>query len=127
MQSATLSRTQGVLLLWFFLAVTAHAADPLGPSDAVNHIGEEATVCGEVSGAKYSDHRQRKPTFIDFGPPHPNQFFTALIWGEYREKFDYLPESLLGKTICVSGTITEHKGRPEIKVRDPSQIDVISD
>ena len=127
MQSATFSRTQGVLLLWFFLAVTAHAADPLDPSDAVNHIGEEATVCGDVSGTKYSDHRKRKPTFIDFGPPHPNQHFTALIWGEYRDKFDYVPESLLSKRICVSGTITEHKGKPEIKVTEPSQIRVVSD
>ncbi len=111
------------------LAVTGPscAADTLGPADAASRVGEEATVCGEVSGAKYSDHRKGKPTFIDFGPPHPNQFFTALIWGEYRGKFDYVPESLLGKTICVSGTITEHKGRPEIKVRDPSQIEVMSD
>jgi DNA/RNA endonuclease YhcR with UshA esterase domain len=35
---------------------------------------------------------------------------------------EYVPESLLGRTICVSGTITEHKGRPEIKVSEPSQI-----
>ena len=104
-----------------------YAAEALDPSAAVNHVGEEATVCGEVSGTKYSDHRKRKPTFIDFGPPHPNQHFTALIWGEYRDKFDYVPESLLGKRICVSGTITEHKGKPEIKVTEPSQIGVVSD
>ena len=127
MKSGILSRTYTGLLLCSFVASAPQAGDPLDPSDAVNHIGEEATVCGEVSGAKYSDHRKRKPTFIDFGPPHPNQLFTALIWGEYREKFDYVPESLLGKTICVSGTITEHKGRPEIKVTEPSQIRVTSD
>ena len=114
-------------LICLLAAAPVHAADPLDPADAANHVGEEATVCGEVSGAKYSDHRERKPTFIDFGPPHPNQVFTALIWGEYRDKFDYVPESLLGKRICVSGTITEHKGKPEIKVTEPSQIRVMSD
>ena len=103
------------------------AADALDPEEAASHVGEEATVCGEVTGAKYSSHRERKPTFIDFGPPHPNQHFTALIWGEYRDKFDYVPESLFGKTICVSGTITEYKGRAEIKVSDPSQIRVMVD
>ena len=108
-------------------AATANAADPLDPADAVNHIGEDATVCGEVTGAKFSSHRKRKPTFIDFGPPHPNHLFTALIWGESRDKFDYVPESLFGKTICVSGTITEHKGKPEIKVSEPSQIRVMDD
>ena len=106
-----------------FIAV----ADPIAPADAASHIGEEATVCGEVTGTKFSDHRKRKPTFIDFGPPHPNQAFTALIWGEHRGKFDYDPESLLGKTICVSGTITEFKGKPEIKVSEPSQIRVMDE
>jgi DNA/RNA endonuclease YhcR with UshA esterase domain len=124
-----ISMLVNAVVVTVFLSSTgpSRAADTLDPSDAVEHIGEEATVCGEVSGTKYSDHRKRKPTFIDFGPPHPGQHFTALIWGEYRDKFDYVPESLLGKTICVSGTISEHEGRPEIKVSDPSQIEVMSD
>lgn len=116
-----------LFLSGLLLAGTVLAADTLDPADAAAHVGEEATVCGEVTGAKFSSHRKRKPTFIDFGPPHPNQLFTALIWGEHRDKFDYVPESLLGKTICVSGTITEHKGKAEIKVSDPSQIRVIED
>jgi DNA/RNA endonuclease YhcR with UshA esterase domain len=90
-------------------AVVGYTADTLDPADAADHIGQEATVCGEVTGAKFSSHRKRKPTFIDFGPPHPNQQFTY------------------GKTICVSGTISEHKGKPEIKVSDPSQIQVMGD
>jgi DNA/RNA endonuclease YhcR with UshA esterase domain len=114
-----------VVVVSLLAAAFAFAADPLEPADAASHVGEEATVCGEVTGAKYSSHRQRKPTFIDFGPPHPNQHFTALIWGEYRDAFDYVPESLLGKTVCVSGKITEYKGKAEIKVSDPSQIRVV--
>ena len=122
------SRTCGLLVLADFLAErVSSAAETLDPAAAASHVGEEATVCGEVTGAKYSDHRQRKPTFIDFGPPHPNQHFTALIWGEYRDRFDYVPESLLGKTICVSGTITEYKGKAEIKVSDPAQIRIMAD
>jgi len=110
-----------------FVAVIslAQAADTLAPGQAASHVGEHATVCGEVTGTKFSDHRKRKPTFIDFGPPHPNQLFTALIWGEHRINFDYDPLTLLGKTICVTGTITEFKGKPEIKVSDPAQIRVI--
>ena len=117
----------GACIALLLAAATVRAADTLEPAEAAAHVGEEATICGEVTGAKFSSHRKRKPTFIDFGPPHPHQHFTALIWGEYRDKFDYVPESLMGKTICVSGTITEYKGRAEIKVSDPSQIDVMTD
>ena len=74
------TRIVGPLVIAAVLAAGAtFAADALDPAEAANHVGEEATVCGEVTGAKYSDHRKRKPTFIDFGPPHPNQIFTALI------------------------------------------------
>ena len=103
----------------------ARAADPIDPADAASHVGEEATVCGDVTGTKFSDHRKRQPTFIDFGPPHPNQLFTALIWGEHRGNFDYDLLTLLGRTICVSGTITAFKGKPEIKVSEPAQIRVL--
>ena len=128
MQSRELHRAAvGIALSILFAANAILAADALDPADAASHVGEEATVCGKVTGAKFSDHRKRKPTFIDFGPPHPNQLFTVLIWGEHRDKFDYVPESLLGKTICVSGTITEYKGKAEIKVTDPAQIEVVGD
>ena len=128
MTRKTLSRMNGLLVIAAFLAAgVTSAADTLDPAEAASHVGEEVTVCGEVTGAKYSSHRKRKPTFIDFGPPHPNQFFTALIWGEYRDKFDYVPESLFGKTICVSGTISEYKGKAEIKVSDPTQIRIMED
>jgi hypothetical protein len=122
------SRICGALLLsGLLLAPTVFAADTLDPAAAAAHVGEEATVCGEVTGAKFSSHRKRKPTFIDFGPPHPNQLFTALIWGEHRDKFNYVPESLLGRTICVSGMITEYKGKAEIKVSDHSQVRILND
>jgi hypothetical protein len=123
-----INRMHTWLALTCLLAAAAvKSAEALDPADAANHVGEEAPVCGEVTGAKFSSHRKRKPTFIDFGPSHPNQLFTALIWGEYRDRFDYAPESLYGKKVCVSGTITEHKGKPEIKVSEPSQIRLMDD
>lgn len=105
------------------VAAVLHAADVLAPADAAKHVGEEATVCGVITAAKFASHRKRSPTFLDFGPPFPNQEFTVLIWGADRDKLGYAPESLAGERICVSGTITEFKGKPEIKVTEASQID----
>jgi hypothetical protein len=33
-----------------------------------------------------------------------------------------LTEAVVGRTVIVTGVVTEYKGRPEIKVTDPSQI-----
>ena len=46
-----------------------------------------------------------------------------MIWGDARPKFKIPPEQFKGQTICVSGTITVYKGKAEIEVSQPSQIE----
>jgi DNA/RNA endonuclease YhcR with UshA esterase domain len=91
-------------------------------NEALAHIGEDATVCGVVASAKYASSSKGKPTFLNLDRPYPNHVFTAVIWGEDRDDFPYVPESLDGKRICVNGTIKPYKGRAEIIVDDPDQI-----
>ena len=89
--------------------------------DAIHHIGEDAVVCGRVASAKYIS-TGRRPTFLNLDQPYPNQVFTALIWEPTRALFSFPPETLAGKSICVSGRISEYKGKAEIVVEKPSQI-----
>jgi hypothetical protein len=50
-------------------------------TDAKPHVGEQATVCGDVSGIHYASRTKGEPTFINLDKPYPNQVFTILIWG----------------------------------------------
>ncbi|MGA2402148.1 MAG: hypothetical protein ABSG91_10625 [Syntrophobacteraceae bacterium] len=60
---------------------------------------------------------------INLDNPYPNQVFTVLIRGSDRGKFEKPPETLFsGKEICVSGMIQSYQDRPEIIVKEPSQI-----
>ena len=102
------------------------AADNLKPIDAVNHVGEQAEVCGKVASATFSTRSKGKPTFLNLGIAFPNHVFTVVVWGNVRPKFSYAPESLEGKTICVQGLITEYQGKPQIVVSGPSQLRIIS-
>jgi len=95
-----------MLGLW---AVSA-AATTLGPEDAKGHIGETATVCGVVASAEYEADEQNQPTLLDLGKPHPNAIFTAVIYGENRQKFGTPEISLRGKRICVTGQISDYQG-----------------
>lgn len=89
------------------------------------HVGEAARVCGRVVDASYVPRVDGQPTFLNFGSPHPNQDFTAVIWGEVRDRFEALPEDLYGgRRICVTGRVELHEGTPQIEVRSPEQIDV---
>jgi len=97
-------------------------AGRISAPEASAHIGDHATVCGVVASANYATRSRGKPTFLNLDRPYPNHIFTAVIFDDYRSRFDYPPESLAGKRICVSGLVEEYKGRPQIKVKRPDQI-----
>jgi DNA/RNA endonuclease YhcR with UshA esterase domain len=45
-----------------------------------------------------------------------------VIYGENRAKFGTLETSLLGKRICVTGQISDYRGKPEIVLIKPNQL-----
>ena len=95
------------------------------PADAGKYVGEKKTVCGMVASATYAVRTKGQPTFLNLDQPYPNQIFTVLIWGSDRKKFSDPPETFYkGKTICVTGLIKSFRGKPEIIVKDPSQIGI---
>ena len=104
--------------LWGFSA----GAASISPADAASHIGENATVCGLVTSAKYAANSRAQPTFLDMGQPYPNEAFTAVIFGTDRAKFGEPEATLSGKRICVTGQVRNYRGKPEIIVSDPSQL-----
>ena len=92
------------------------------PKQAQDYVGKKVTVCGEVSNIFYYERGKGSPTFIDMGGNYPNQEFDVVIWEENRKKFSYDIESLEDSKICVTGRIKEYRGKPEIVVSNPTQI-----
>ena len=110
-----------VVVLW---AALGHAQTSISAVDAKNHVGERATVCGEVASTHYAARSRGNPTFINLDKPYPTQIFTVLIWGSDRPKFGDPEEAYRSKRICVTGKISDYKGAPEIVAYEPSQIKI---
>ena len=116
--------------LFSFLIVTLFCVNAqsqvkkLTATEAKDHIGEQATVCGKVASTRYAATTRGKPTFLNFDKPYPTQIVTVLIWGENREKFGTPEKKYRDKQVCVTGKITEYRGAAEIVVSDPQSIDV---
>jgi hypothetical protein len=71
-------------------------------AEAKNHVGERATVCGNVVSTHYAARTKGNPTFLNLDEPYPRQLFTILIWGSDRPKFGD-PEAKYGnKKVCVT-------------------------
>lgn len=98
-------------------------SDTIGASGAINHIGQKKTICGKVASTFFSFKSRGQPTFLNLDKPYPEHVFTAVIWGSDRGQFSEAPErALREKRICVTGLITSYRGKPQITVNSPSQI-----
>lgn len=110
------------LFLAIFTSSFVVAQKKLTGTEAQEHIGEEATVCGDVVSARYASTSNGAPTFLNLDKPYPGQVFTVVIWGKDRHKFGKPEEDYQGKRICVNGKITAYAGKAEILASDPKQI-----
>lgn len=116
-------------IIAFFLVVLlfgiheSRADEFISPDEAIDHVGEYATVCGTVASSRYSVKSKGSPTFLNIDEAYPNQVFTALIWGSDRDKFENPPEEYFeGKEICVEGLISTYRRKAQIVINEPSQI-----
>jgi len=116
---------------WFALpilvglfALPTFAQKKYSASEAKEHYGETATVCGEVVSTRYADSTKGQPTFLNLDKSYPNQIFTIVIWGSNRSKFGTPETDFKGKRICATGKIAEHRGVPEIVADSLGQITI---
>jgi len=87
-----------------------------------NYYGKEAIVEGKIIDAYRS---KTNTVFLNFEKPYPNHCFTDVIFSSDQYKFVQNPENYyLNKNVRVRGEIKEYQGKPEIILKDPSQIEV---
>ena len=111
-----------VLLLGLTIVHQESHAATLTAAQAKDHVGENATVCGIVASATFAARTKGQPTFLNLDKSYPDHIFSVVIWGSDRPKF-HQPEVLYrGKRLCVTGYIKIFRGRPEIIVKELSQI-----
>jgi len=104
------------------LTVTkALAADPIPATQATQHVGETATVVGVLNGYRFRG--PKRPSYLNIDGEYPNNAFTAVIFAGDAGKFPNM-KPLLGKTLAITGTIELHDGKPEIVLKDISQVQV---
>jgi hypothetical protein len=115
-----LNPVSGVCAACVWFAVIPATAQSISAAEASRHIGENATVCGRVASERTATSSKGQPTFINLDSAYPNQVFTALVWGDDRNKIGELPPE--GAHMCVKGPITNYKGVPEIVVKEKDQI-----
>jgi micrococcal nuclease len=94
----------------------------IGACQAGNYYGKEVIVEGKVAATFRS---KTNTVFLNFEKPYPNQCFSAVIFSSDQFKFVENPEKYYDqKNLRIRGKIQEYQGKPEIILKDPSQIEV---
>jgi len=112
-----LAKGSAALMILCALTLCSCSKKTISPAEAKSHIGEDTTVCGTVYQVQLS---KSGTVFLNIGSDHPNQPFTAVCFNgtipyETLKKFESLP-------VCVTGTIRDYKGKPEITITSLGQI-----
>jgi hypothetical protein len=97
----------------------ARAAAPsaIAGSRAGDYVGQEVTIEGRVTAI----HESPLATVLAFAQNFAG--FTATILASDREKFPVdLEGRVRDKVVRVTGTVTAYRGKPEMALRDPSQL-----
>jgi hypothetical protein len=112
----------------FLLAICCWCGTALGqtvikPEEASKHVGEKVSVCGKIYGGRFFENGKNQPTLLNMGDKFPNNPLTVVIYGELRAKLGYKPEEkFLDKELCVTGTITLFKEKPQIVIEEAAQL-----
>ena len=109
------------LLILPFIIIHLFAATYTS-TEAKSHIGDFAAICGKV----YQVYFTRKGhIFLNIDGRYPNNKAAFVIWKKYKNSFDLKKiESLENKNICAEGIIREYRGKPEIFLKESSQIKI---
>jgi DNA/RNA endonuclease YhcR with UshA esterase domain len=108
-----------LLLLLIASAFYAKSQTLVLAKDAAQYVGKNVTICDSVYSAKALD----KLTLINLGGAYPKELITVVINKEDQSKFPSEPSSMfMGNKICVTGVVSDFKGKKQIVVTDPKQI-----
>lgn len=108
---------------WEKLTTEKLGFDVVGACQAGKYLGSELIVEGKVADTYH--HLKSNTVFLNFEKAYPNQCFTGVIFSSDLYKFVQNPENYyLNKTVRIKGEIKEYQGKPEIILKNPSQIEI---
>lgn len=110
----------------FFLLLTGLSASvpaqTITCGEVSSYVGQSITICTEVKGVSVDSAIKQIPTLLFLCAPFPRQVLNVVIRKDVAAKFSTSPTTWNGKQICVTGTISIYKGKPEIVVKNKDQI-----
>ena len=85
-------------------------------------VGETNTVIGKVAQVTLRE----KVVYLNLEKPFPDMLCSGVIFAAKTNQFENL-EKLKGRTILITGKITEYQGKPQIVIDGKNQLEVVTE
>src|ERR1041384_2274141 len=105
------------------LSVIVAVAEPIPDADAAKHVGETVELRGTVADVHVFESGQ---VVLNLGAKFPKQNASVVIPAKAASAFREV-EELNGAEILAKGKIELFKDRPEIKITDPSSLQILKE
>jgi DNA/RNA endonuclease YhcR with UshA esterase domain len=112
-----------IIAILLLSIISTYAQEKYTTSEAVNHYQEEAIITGILT--QVSTPRSGM-IYLNLDGKFPDNIFTGVIFKKNSELFTNLKE-LEGKKIEILGKVEEYKGKPQIILKEPSQLKIAED
>jgi micrococcal nuclease len=97
------------------------AQNTITPKEAGRHIGEKVSICGKVTGTVA--HAGKGVVYNLAGTS--GQGLNVMVRNEDKRYFNNKPEDYLyNKQVCLTGSLIDDSGKPELILRRPEDIKV---
>ncbi|MEJ7827657.1 MAG: SH3 domain-containing protein [Segetibacter sp.] len=111
------------IFLVLIISITSTIGQKVSLQDVQTNIGQTVTVCGKIFGGRFVPNAVNTPTLLNMGGGSPNHSLTLVIFAEDLKEFPPQPEvHYANQQVCVTGTVMDYKGQPEIILKSPAQI-----
>jgi endonuclease G len=102
------------------LKLSQRPKNTLNSIEADLFVDKKACVCGMVVSTRKTGSGS---VFFNFDTKFPNHTFSGSIWSDNVKNFSYEPElELLGKKICISGKVSDYKGKPTMNIEHEKKV-----
>ncbi len=107
------------------LKLSERPKNTLNSVEADLFMNKKACVCGMVVSTRKTNGGS---VFFNFDAKFPNHTFSGSVWASNIKNFSYDPEiEFLGKKICITGKITDYKGKPTMTVENEKKVTFLDD
>jgi len=115
-----------VVLICLLTGTSVYAQrDTIKAAQAKNFVGKNVLLCDRVQDGHMDNISKDEPTIVYVGDTYATRTLALIFNKDDLRLFKYDPEKKMeNHTFCVRGKIIMYKGKPAIRVKSESQLNV---